>query len=193
MKIKTTIAVFAASMVAISTFGQGEVIMQNTLQSQVIDSETGAAVAQGVAVAGLYFNADLGAVANPDIPDDGWTLVDPITAVTPNAIFVGVYSGGEPAGSPLTVPGVAPGTEVLVQVRAWSAVHATYAEAWADNTAKVGASNVMQVPLGGGTIPAFNISTIVEGFTMTPVPEPSTIALGLLGGLGAMLLLRRRK
>jgi hypothetical protein len=187
MKIKTTIAVLAASMLAISAFGQGQVTFINTLSKPVVDSDTGAAVAGGVALAGLYYTTDLGATPSVEPPLDDWILAAS-TPVTPNAVFVGVYNG-----STVTINGVDPNTEVLLQVRAWSAAHATYAEAWNDPTAKVGASNVMQVNLGGGTLPVPSISSIVEGFTITPVPEPSTIALGLLGGLGAMLLLRRRK
>jgi hypothetical protein len=196
MKIKTTIAVLTASMVAIGAFGQGEVTMQNTLATPVLDSTTGAAVALGVAKAGLYYTTDLGAVPSVNEPLDDWILVEPTADVTPIAQFAGVYVGGQlPAGTPLVIPGVDQGTDVLVQVRAWSAAYTSYADAWANAAATplVGASNVMQVQLGGGSLPIPNLSTVVEGFTMTPVPEPSTIALGLLGGLGAMLLLRRRK
>jgi hypothetical protein len=45
----------------------------------------------------------------------------------------------------------------------------------------------------GTTDPVPPLASIVQTFTITPVPEPSTIVLGLLGGLGAMVLLRRRK
>jgi hypothetical protein len=49
--------------------------------------------------------------------------------------------------------------------------------------------------LGGGTIPtpSLAINGGFTGFAMSPVPEPSAIALCILGGLGAMVLLRRRK
>jgi hypothetical protein len=187
MKIKTTIAVLAASMLAISAFGQGQVTFVNTPTKPVVDNATGAPVELGTTLAGLYYTTDLGAVPSVNPPLDDWTLAA-TTPVTPNALFAGVYSGGT-----VTITGVPESTTVLLQVRAWSAAHADYAAAWGDPTAKVGASNVMQVSLGGGTIPVPSIGPLVEGFTMTPVPEPSTIALGLLGGLGAMLLLRRRK
>jgi hypothetical protein len=45
--------------------------------------------------------------------------------------------------------------------------------------------------LGGGTLPAENMTTFV-GFNVTPVPEPTTIALGILGA-AALVAARRRK
>jgi hypothetical protein len=46
--------------------------------------------------------------------------------------------------------------------------------------------------LGGGTLPAENMTTFV-GFNVTPaVPEPTTIALGVLGA-AALIAARRRK
>lgn len=187
MKIKSTIAVLAALTVAVSAFGQGQIIFRNTSTSAVIDSGTGEAALPGIAIAGLYYTTDLTATPSTVPPLDSWTLASS-TAIAPVAQFAGVYSGGT-----VTIQGVAIGTQVLVQVRAWGAAYSDYGGPWAAGQGLVGVSNVMQVGLGGDTVPVPNISNFVETFTLTPVPEPSTIALGLLGGLGAMLLLRRRK
>ena len=191
MKIKTTIAVLTGLVLAVNVFGQGQVVFRNTPSTPVVDFTTGSAAATGVALAGLYYTTDLASTPDLDIPNDGWILAA-TTAITPVPTFAGVYSGGT-----VTITGLPEGTAVLLQVRAWSAAYADYEAAWAgasdQPTPLVGGSNVMQVSLGGGSLPVPNISTIVEGFTITPVPEPSTLVLGLLGGLGAMVLLRRRK
>jgi hypothetical protein len=36
-------------------------------------------------------------------------------------------------------------------------------------------------------------SVVTYNYTPSPVPEPSTLALAVIGGLGALLLFRRRK
>lgn len=187
MKMKTTLAVLCGLAVAVSAFGQGQIVFRNTSASAVINSETGAAVAPGVALAGLYYSTDLAKEPDVTVPNDGFVLAS-TTAVAPSAAFAGVYSGGT-----VTISGVAIGTEVVVQVRAWSNQYTSFEAAFNSGTALIGASQRLgPFGLGGGSVPIPNISTVVQGFTITPVPEPSVVVLGLLGGLGAMILLRRK-
>jgi hypothetical protein len=99
--------------------------------------------------------------------------------------FTGVFSGGT-----VTFP-VAGGTRVSLQVRAWNVA----------TPSLVGFGPIQLITLGGaGTPPGAPASltapttpgdTAFAGF-LVPVPEPSSIALGLLG-LGAVALFRRRK
>lgn len=106
----------------------------------------------------------------------------------------GVYAGGQ-----RQTP--APGTYTF-EVRAWeTAFGATYAEAAANTQTQngrlafLGQSAQFDVASGDPTasIPPTSIAASVPGFTVNAaVPEPSTIALGVLG-VGALLLLRRRK
>jgi hypothetical protein len=187
MKMKQTIAVLAGLMVAGSLCAQGLVNFRNAPAGAVIDGTTGSPAAAGVALAGLYYNTDLGAAPNLDVANDGWLLAS--TTAVVGSFGGGIYSGGNTA-----IPGVAGATEVLLQVRAWSEAYASYEEAF-NGGGLVGGSNVMNVTLArpGTTDPVPSLASLVSGFTITPVPEPSTIVLGLLGGLGAMVLLRRRK
>ena len=81
---------------------------------------------------------------------------------------------------------------VTLQVRAWRASDgASWAAAQVPG-AHVGQGNLIQVALGTGAATVPNMVGL-QGFNLTvvPVPEPATIALGLMGA-GA-LFIRRRK
>lgn len=116
---------------------------------------------------------------------DGFTatvgIVDggSFTAIKSNIPFAanGLFSGGKGA------LGVAYGTSVNLRVDV-------------SNGTFSGSSNVFPASQGSATLPASNLGTLgMAGFDIdgsTPViPEPSTIALAVLGG--AALMLRRRK
>jgi len=98
----------------------------------------------------------------------------------------GYFTGGH-----TVVNGAAPGTVITAQVRAWNvASGATYQTA-----TDRGTSILFQVTLGGPSPAADPPMTGLgnNAFTIAQtVPEPSSIALGLLG-LGAIALFRRRK
>ena len=112
--------------------------------------------------------------------------------------IVGFRTGGA-AGYPsvtsttVTVPGVAPGQRATFQVRAWDNAGGTITS-WEAASLK-GASTVFSPtaglggpdPLGGPPI----VTPDLVGLTSFSIPEPSTIALGVLGA--AALLLRRRQ
>jgi hypothetical protein len=113
---------------------------------------------------------------------------------------------GQFLGGTATFP-VAGGTQISVQVRVWGSTYADYAAALAGQQAnpseRLGKGIVQLITLGGSGNPPSNPTSLVTGAggTDTPfqrfgvigvVPEPSSIALGLLG-LGAIVLFRRRK
>lgn len=191
MKINRTTCILAGLFAAVSVFAQGQLTFGNSSTSRVLDSRTGAAVANNVALAGLFYSLDLQSDPNPAIPDDGWIQLGTSVAIAPStsAAVAGLYAGGTRA-----ITGSPAGTVVKFQVRAWSNTYATYGAAVPDPNALRGFSNVMTLTLGGGgtTIPIPAISASVQGFTIAPVPEPSTVVLGLLGGLSALALIRRR-
>lgn len=191
MKKLKYLAIVGALLASLNGYSQGTVTFANSSGTPVLNSLTGAAVPSGVLKVGLYYNIDLGAVPNPDAPDDSFSQV----GAAANVVNPGLFIGGT-----RTITEVTPGTAVLLQVRAWSASFATYEEAYnaglaGNGSVLVGASRLMNVPLGGGSLPTPTL--VAQGgltsFSVSPVPEPSMIALSLLGGLGAMVLLRRRK
>lgn len=104
-------------------------------------------------------------------------------------------AAGYVTSSTVTVGGIAGGGAASVAMRAWDAsTGATY-----DAATTRGSSAVLSLTLGGGGSPPglpTNLDGLV-GFSLAgagpgpAVPEPSTVALGLLGA-GA-LFLRRRK
>jgi len=108
-----------------------------------------------------------------------------------------------PGGSSLIgVPGAPIGTAATpsgtFQIRAWNNLAGTigtWALVLAAPAVPRGYSEVVTVgPLGGTGTPA-NTDPVLTGmtsFNLHPVPEPSAIALGVLG-LGTLMFLRRRK
>ncbi len=133
------------------------------------------------------------------------TAWDSLGAVTPTAVFATGLNAGYFFGGPIAVTGVAGGSAAAAQVRVWNSAFASWDAAWAayqagNPTAKVGVSGwngtglptttLTTPPLGGGVNTTPNLIGLTS-FHLYSVPEPSTIALGVLGT--AALLLRRRK
>lgn len=185
MKKILILACFA--LCAAQSYAQGTINFANTA-SQVITNQAGASipVASGYVV-GLYYGP-AGTV------DEALLTQIATTGVTP---VVGRFTGGT-----VTTPAsTAPGNACVLQIRAWSGNFANYALALAaaqsDNVTQVGKSALFTLTTGNpGGSPATTPSALtpLTRFGVAPlgVPEPSSIALGLLG-LGAVALFRRKK
>ncbi len=161
-------------------FGQGYLNFGNRVTADGITARVldGA----GAPLAGTSFNAQLyWGTAN-----DASTFV---AAGSPVAFRTGDTFSGYISSVIVTLPGTSGGQTVFTQMRAWSvAAGATY-ETAKGTGANFGESNVVSVQLAVSPNTPNNMIGL-QGFALV-VPEPSTIALGLLG-LGA-LMLRRRK
>jgi hypothetical protein len=172
----------------LAVFGQGTVQFLNSSTTQITtNSGTSAGLTTGLNtyLFGLYV-APQGTV-NPN----GFTLVG--TATNQTGLGNGRFNGG----SAFVIPGNT-GQTIAFQIRAWTFnAGATYELATA-STAYRGVSTVGEVtPATGVGQPVPNLFGTgvgqVGGFVLIPnIPEPSSIALGLLG-LGAIALFRRRK
>lgn len=90
------------------------------------------------------------------------------------------------------IDGVAAGAVGTVQIRAWSSTEGatSYEQAAGIIGAQIGTSDLVDVTLAGGQTPPNNLVGL-EAFQLTVVPEPSVIALAILGG--GLLLFRRKK
>jgi len=179
--MKKLLVTLTAVLVSVSTFGQGTILFNNRIVGSVDapvyqpDGTTGAgpgAVGQLFLVSGGNFTALTPATTFRDgsaNPVAARYVVQPATAVT--------------------VPGVAAGAQAQIVLRAWmGAVGSSY-----DAATIKGQSAPITITLGGQPAVGAPIPdaflTGLQGFNM--VPEPSTMALGLLGA--AALLYRRRK
>jgi hypothetical protein len=179
--MKKLLVTIAAVLVTASTFAQGTILFNTRIVGQVDapvyqpDGTTGA----GPGAVGQLFLVQGGT----------YTALTPATTFrdgTANAIAARYVT--QPATA-VTVPGVAAGASASIVLRAWmGAPGSSY-----DSAAIRGESSPITISLGGtpaqGAPIPDAVLTGLQGFTM--VPEPSTIALGLLGA--AALLYRRRK
>jgi hypothetical protein len=187
-KLITAIAVLAAVSVG---YSQGTVDFQNRNTAFGVDAKVvdlnGAGLEGTAWAAQLYFAP--GVVAN----DSSLQAVGPIVnfRTGPAAGYIQIASDQRA----VALPGVAPGAQATLQMRAWNtAAGATYEAAQGNLSAGItGKSNLITVSTGGAGEPPGPPAALVGllGFQVVPVPEPATIALGLLGA--GVLFLRRRK
>jgi hypothetical protein len=103
--------------------------------------------------------------------------------------FAGYFTGGT-----VQIPGFAQGSTPVLQVRAWDNQGGTITSY--DSAIIRGASSTFTSPALGDDTPPIDPATIpvpqgLTSFSLVVVPEPSIIALGILGAAG--IILRRRK
>jgi hypothetical protein len=178
---KTLLTVALVAMSAVASFGQGTIAFGNSVAARIAIKDSPEATARTATAAdGLTFGVFFGPAGSAE----GALTQAPGTATIGTAT-PGILAG---AASVFALPGTEAQQIVSLQIRAW------------DASGKVlGATDVRQVTLGPTAGPGAVIwqgSTGVNPTRFNPlvvtVPEPSTIALGVLG-LGSLLLFRRRK
>jgi len=195
--MRKLIALFAVTVVAASALAQGTVSFNNnsafaTVADRLVRNTLvsgGASLVGTDFVAQLYFGSQGTA---PGSMNPAWGIVGGNPAVAAPSLFRVVTTGspGTWSGGTRTLNGIASGTATL-QVRVWNlAAFPTY-DAAVTGAGVRGASAVFDytIPAAGSPPAAFFMENM-RGFTL--VPEPSTIALGLLGVAG-LLFIRRRK
>lgn len=181
--MKKTVLLAVLALTGVTAFGQGTVLFNNRYPANSIDapvfqgSLSGAKLDGSLFMGQLYAGVDKGA----------------LTAIGVPVAFRTGAGAGYITGGDIAVPGIAPGAAAWVQLRAWETAKGSSFEASSAAGGFAGSSVAVQINLGGtGTPPGPGQSiTGLQSFAVTVIPEPSTIALGLLGVAG--LLIRRRK
>lgn len=178
---KPLLPLFLLALISPSTFAQGEVFFANRITGS-IDARV-SLVGPGKPAhdfADSTYNAALAVFRNQT-----WETVP--GSVVPFRGLPGTAANGYITGFNISIPGFAPGTAVLLRMRGF--LGPSFEEALA-SCATAGESAPVTVTLGGGIIPVPNMDGL-SPFSIMPCPEPSTIALAILGA--AALILRRRK
>jgi PEP-CTERM motif len=170
-----------ALMIAASAYGQGQFIFNthDTVGGNVLTFQDGA----GAKIAGADYFVDVlaGKDANSllSVTGDAALVINRMTAAGAATGFTTPFS------ATFTVPGMAGGAAATVGYRAYQ------------GTSWDSASVRSQLQMATGTVllteaptPANQVSLGAQ--TVTLVPEPTTLALGLIG-LGSLLAIRRRK
>jgi hypothetical protein len=169
--MKKTLSMLAALAVASSVYAQGTVEF-GTFSSEIKRSDgTGASTGY---TAGLF-------------------LIDSQNLTAPIGTTDFITDTGFLNPINVTVPGHAGRTPATFVIRAWDTAGGSFANA----TIQRGESAAFTINSLGGAgappdVPASLDGTTYAGFTMVPIPEPSTYALGI-AGLGALAMMRRRK
>ena len=172
--MKNAILALAALMVTAATYGQGTVVFNNRNPTFGIDARIFLGTEP---ISDASFKAQI--YAGPE-----GTAVGSLKAVPGTTSFRTGNSAGYLNPIPLQVPGIAGGAKATLVMR-------VYNGASFESSSIFGTSNPITITLGAaGTPPGPGAELIgLQGFTI--IPEPSTIALGILGA--AILLLRRRR
>jgi hypothetical protein len=179
--MKKLLLTFAALAITLATsYGQGEVFFANRIAGS-IDARA-RLVGAATGFADTAYNADIAVLRN-----GVWESVP--GSVTPFRGTPGSAANGYITGFNLVIPGIAPGATATLRMRGFQGA------SYDASTLAQGQTPEFTVSLGGGTIPVPNMDGLGNGaaaiWDINVVPEPSTIALGVLGA--AALLLRRRK
>jgi len=216
---KTLVTALATVGLAAGAFAQGQFSFQATSANGLVSYSTDKATSQLVPTTGIpgglgsvsvgFYTAPNGTVLSLNnqtgLPDfTGWTF---------NTLIANIATGaGKTAGKTITVAGAANSVNIEVEAVAWNGAATSWSQAvgtitsttllgWSGmvfNGTAVGALGWSQ-PTGDPTAaipaPPAGLATGAGGYSglvLTPVPEPTTIALGGLRA-ATQLLFRRRK
>ena len=175
--MKRLIVAAAVGLVAVGALAQGQISVGNRITGVVDAPVTSAATGAKLDGAAYLAQAYVGKTADS---------LAPVGAALP---FRTGAAAGYITTTATTVAGAPNGTALFFQLRAWEAAGGTSYESAFAAGKLAGMSNI--VPITSAEAPNLpNAPVGLTGFALAAIPEPSTLALGMLGA--AALLLRRR-
>lgn len=195
MKKLLLLAAFLAS--SASLFAQGQVAFANTASTAFrMWTNNPSGTASNLTSGANAYRFGLYAAQGAGQPAGSLQLVGLAT----NIALPGYFSGGNPFAMPAPF---ASGDIITFQIKGWTLAggldYASAVTAQNSNPTGIGLgqSGLGQTVLTANPAPPASLfgtapGQISNGFGIVPAPEPSSIALGLLG-LGAIALFRRRK
>jgi hypothetical protein len=178
---KLLITTASMMLVAVSTYAQGTINFANLVISgggRVVDAPIRDSAGNLASGAGFQAQLYARAVGGPNFE-----------AVGAAANFLTGTGAGYFLPGTRTYAGVAAGASAEIQVRAWQV---SSGATWENATVR-GNSAPITIPTGGNGSPPAPPALLTGLASFQIVPEPSTIALGIIGGLGTLMLIRRRK
>jgi hypothetical protein len=185
---KSLLTVALVGVTALSAFGQGAIDFRNATSQLPSPPDRRVLTVEGTGVIGTQFMAQLFFATDA-------ANVNATAAVSEGAsAFRATALPGFWAGGTRTLVNTPAGTTKDYVVRVWDSSLGTYAQALASGRANSAGQSLpfsYQPPTDPTAPPSAFFMLNYTGFTL--VPEPSTIALGILGGLGTLVLFRRRK
>lgn len=190
--------------VALSSFAQGTVVFNNrfTASTPPVDAPVYRDVVTGSLADRLEGTAWLAQLYGGAANQTEAQLVPVLGAAVP--FRTGAAAGYVDVGTDnsRTIPGTVSGGSAVLQLRVWSAAagatwEVAQAAAQTNPTYRTGKSNLITVSGLGGPVPSSPDAPPaplvgLQSFAVVPVPEPASIAMGILGA-GLLLALRRRK
>jgi len=183
---------------ATSTFAQGVVLFNNrvgTAPNFTVDAPiTNGATGLRIDGADPQWKAALYGAVGTVATDTSMTLMsNPTTGQSVVGFRTGGAAGYVNVGTEGArgLAGLGYSSSVTVQIRAWDGGFADYASAVTGGAHTAKSNFITITTTANATDPNVTPTAGINGF-IVPVPEPSSIALGLLG-LGAVALIRRRK
>jgi len=190
------ISSLAVALASVNGYSQGTVVFANSSASLVVCSTTdggqAAARLSGVAgqatpkgttlTAGLYYAPD-GSATAPE-----WSAMTLLSSTPFSALSAGRFSSSLSVTTPATT---APGAPAWFGVRAWETSFGNY-DASLNGGGSVGNSSIFKLTTGAAGAPPTPLSTALQGFSVSVVPEPSALALGIIG-LAGLFIIRRRQ
>jgi hypothetical protein len=182
--MKKLLIAIAAVLISAATFAQEGSLVFNNRVSGVVDAKVtfNGNAAQGPGGQTPGATADLFLVSLNGTAKN--VALTPTTTFRSSSAAASFYVNQ----ADVSVPGSKPGDSVTLIMRAYNTALGADAAKLSNNG--YGESAPFTISLGGGANPPANLVGL-SGFDYKVVPEPTTIALGILGA--AALLIRRRK